>query len=85
MSNNGDDQVDLYYASTDNLRATISGFEPFWMIVPAPHTRCGDVDKAKSTVTILKRLDSKFDKTIFKAVRIRDSVEMFNEFKMPLP
>lgn len=86
MSNDGDDQIELFYASKDNLLLTSFGLEPKWRSVPEC-TRCPDVDKAKSTVSLLKKHNDKFDpfRVLFKGVRIRDSVEVFNEFKEPLP
>jgi len=79
LSNDGDEQVELYFASIHSMRITNAGYEPLWQLVPAPHTRCGDTDRARSTVAALKKHDHKFSLAMFKAVRIRDNAEMFNE------
>jgi hypothetical protein len=80
LSNDGQDQVKLYFAGKDLMRDTLTGREPLWQIVPEPHTRCENADKAKETIKALKKFDGNYSFAMFKAIRIRDDVEMFNDF-----
>ena len=80
MAHSNDTQVELFYADIANLQKLHSGYEPRWMLVPSPHTRCSDLAAAKSTIAILKQHD--YPRMIFKVVRVIDQAELYNEFDL---
>ena len=80
MGKDGDDQLKLFYASKHNLQIVNGEYEPRWTEMPEPHTRCHDLIAAKANIDQLRKIDAKFGDKIFKAVRIRDELDIYNEF-----
>lgn len=79
MGNDGSDQIKLFYASRHNFQIVDGANEPRWMEVPPPHTRCHDLSAARANIEQLRKFDPNFSDKIFKAVRISDEREMYNE------